>query len=461
MTRIVLRLTGRQHSQLRTHLFPGDGNEAVAVALCGRHGGHDFSAMCVHEILLIPHDECPVREPDSVVWPTDRVIPLLQRASNENMAIVKFHSHPGGYGEFSSIDDESDSNFFSSVHGWTDSDDPHASAIMLPNGRLLGRVVLPDGSFENLTSIAVAGDDLAFWQTCPIATHSARFVRRHAQLFGEETVSRLQQLRIAVVGCSGTGSPVIEMLARLGVGHLVLIDPDQVEDCNLNRILNSTHEDAVLGRAKVDVLAAAVARMGFGTTVTRVAENVATKRAIAAIAGSDVVFGCVDGAFGRSVLDRIATYYCIPYFDLGVALESDRRGGITEAIGAVHYIQPDQSSLRDRRVYTSEQVQAEGIRLTNPAEYALRLRERYISGVAVDRPAVISINMQIAATAVNEFLSRLHPFRTAGNEEFAVVRTSFFHGETFHEPDRLPIPTSRTHVGRGDVNPLLGMPAIQ
>lgn len=77
----------------------------------------------------------------------------------------------------------------------------------------------------------------------------------------------MRQLRVAVVGCSGTGSIVVEQLARLGVGHLILVDPDVVEYKNLNRILNSTNEDAALRRSKVEVMARAIARMGLGTTV--------------------------------------------------------------------------------------------------------------------------------------------------------------------------------------------------
>ena len=70
---------------------------------------------------------------------------------------------------------------------------------------------------------------------------------------------------MAVVGCSGTGSPLIEQLARLGVGRIVIVDPDHVETKNLNRIVNSTREDAYLRRPKVEVLARAIAAMGFDT----------------------------------------------------------------------------------------------------------------------------------------------------------------------------------------------------
>lgn len=459
--RFKLRLTGCQHALIRQHLFPGDGNEAVVVALCGRRRGDREHVLCVNDIHPIPYSDCPQRRPDCVSWSTTSVIPLLQRASQDGLAVLKIHSHPGGYERFSEVDDQSDSDFFASVHGWTDTDDPHASSVMLPDGRMFGRIIAPDGNFTPISSIAVAGDNLHFWRPASGTSGIPGFTERHAQLFGEETISRLNQLTISVVGCSGTGSPVVEMLARLGVGRLVLVDPDHVEERNLNRILNATREDAVLERLKVDVLAAAIARMGLGTSVTRIAANLATARAVNAVAESDVVFGCMDGALGRSTLSRIATFYNLPYFDLGVGLEADGFGGITEATGAIHYVQPDRSSLRDRRVYTTEQVTAEGLRLTNPIEYQRRLREQYIKGVQEDRPAVISMNMQVASTAVNEFLARLHPYRTAENEEFAAVRVSFFHGEHYRYPDTIPVPSASRDVGRGDVYPLLNMPQIQ
>jgi hypothetical protein len=70
-------------------------------------------------------------------------------------------SHPGGYPQFSSGDDESDSDLFNSVFGWTDSRYPHASAVMLPGGSMFGRAILRGGAFQPLDSILVPGNDLA------------------------------------------------------------------------------------------------------------------------------------------------------------------------------------------------------------------------------------------------------------------------------------------------------------
>jgi hypothetical protein len=457
--RIKLRLTQKDHAALVCHLLPGDGSEAVAVALCGRRRSKERHCLTVRSVVPIPYDECKVRTPDRVTWSTKRLIPLLETAAKYDLGILKIHSHPGGYGHFSTIDDESDKDLFNSVFGWTDSAFPHASAVMLPQGRMFGRAILPDGSFQPLDSILVPGDDLHFW--IPERDGALpSFARRHAQLFGSGTTRRLRELSVAVVGCSGTGSPVIEQLARLGVGRLVIVDPDRVEEKNLNRILNATREDAYLRRPKVEVMARAIAAMGFGTELEIIAEDLATPRAVKAVAECDVVFGCMDGVEGRHLLNRLAAFYVLPFFDIGVKLEADSHGGVKEACGAVHYVRPDGSTLQDRKVYNADQLKAAGLRRTDPKAYRAQVKAGYIRGIAEDRPAVISINMQMASTAMNEFLARLHPYRYDDNVESAIVRTSFITSTNFREPEEAASGAFFAHIGKGDVRPLLSMPDL-
>lgn len=457
--RIKLRLTQKDHTTLVSHLLPGDGFEAVAVALCGRRRGEEHHCLTVHSVVPIPYDECKVRAPDLVTWSTRRLIPLLENAAKYDLGILKIHSHPGGYRDFSSIDDESDKDLFNSVFGWTDSTFPHASAVMLPQGRMFGRAIMPDGSFQPLDSILVPGDDLHFWipeRGGPLPS----FAQRHTQLFGTGTTHRLRELSVAVVGCSGTGSPVIEQLARLGVGRLVIVDPDRVEEKNLNRILNATREDAYLRRPKVEVMARAIAAIGCGTELEIIADDLATPRAIKAVAECDVVFGCMDGVEGRHLLNRLAAFYVLPYFDIGVKLEANAHGGVKEACGAVHYVRPDGSTLQDRKVYDTDQLKSAGLRRTDPRAYREQVKAGYIRGIAEDRPAVISINMQMASTAINEFLARLHPYRYDDNAESAIVRTSFITNTNFRETEDAPSGIFFDHIGKGDVRPLLAMPDL-
>ncbi len=457
--RIKLRLTQSDHLNFKMHLFPGDGLEAVSIALCGRRRGKTDHCLSVKKIVNIPYNACKVRRSDRVTWSTELLKPLLEEAAKRDLAVLKIHSHPGGYPQFSQTDDESDSDLFNSVFGWTDSQYPHVSSVMLPDGRMFGRGILSDGTFKPLHSILIPGDDISFWTTDQNGALPS-FTQRHMQLFGEGTTRKIRELSVAVIGCSGTGSPLIEQLARLGVGRLVLVDSDYIETKNLNRILNATREDAYLKRHKVEAIARAIAAMGFGTEVEIVKSNLIDSEAIKAVAECDVVFGCVDSAEGRHCLNRLAAYYLLPYFDVGVKLESDGNDGISEACGAVHYIRPDGSTLLDRNVYTSKRLEAEGLFRTDKTAYENRRKAGYIHGVQEDRPAVISINMQMASMAVNEFLARIHPYRLDSNSEFAVVRMNFVAGELTHEAEKSSSRMFFSFIGKGDTKPLLSMPEL-
>jgi hypothetical protein len=453
-------MTGRQKAELFGHLFPKDGFEAVSVALCGRRTGDSDHWLILKKIVHIPYSECKTRSPVRVTWSTNQILPLLEEAMKRNLAILKIHSHPTSFPEFSETDNESDRDLFESVHGWTDTGLPHGSLVMLPDGSLFGRAVFPGGDFMPLKSIAVAGDDLEFWYPEQDDGEVPEFATRHAQIFGEATTQKLRKLSVAIVGCSGTGGPVVEQLSRLGVGKLVLVDPDSVDVKNLNRIPNTKMVDAVRKRPKVHVLGDAIENLEFGTEVVRVHSNLSNPAAIREVAQCDVVFGCMDGVEGRHLLSRLSAFYSIPYFDLGVKLVADKKGGVDEVCGAVHYVQPDGSSLLDRHVYTLEQVRAAALKRTDPTAYQEQLKAKYIVGVDEERPAVVSVNGQIASIAVNEFLARLHPYRYDPNSDFAITRVSLIQGQSYHESEEGLARFWIKHVGRGDVSPLLDMPEL-
>jgi len=459
MTTYKLRLTQAQHETLRTHLLPPDGCEAVALALCGRRADDQRHVFVVREVVPVPYSSCSVRTPDRVTWPTQFVEPLLRKAYGQGLAILKFHSHRSQYRQFSSIDDESDELLFSSISSLLGDGLPHASVIMLADGECIGRAVKDGVDFQELSSICVSGNDIFVWDHSSFAPGLA-FGERNEQVFGRGTVSRLRTLSAAVVGCSGTGSLVVEQLARLGIGRLVLVDPDVVEEKNLNRILNTGKEDSYVGKPKVFALASAVARMGLGQELLPLPVNLVSRRAVSEVAACDVVFGCTDGTEARHLLNRLATFYSMPYFDVGVRLDADGSGGISNIAGAVHYLQPGGSSLLSREVYTMEQVEAEELRRTNPALYRARRDEGYLRGVEENRPAVIPVNMFFAALVVQEFLARLHPYRNQPNRFYAVVRANLLEPFLSMEPDGEPCTVLSRHIGRGDVEPLLERPDL-
>lgn len=73
------------------------------------------------------------------------------------------------------------------------------------------------------------------------------------RLYGLGAVARFAACRVAVVGMGGVGSWAVEALARTGIGHLTLIDADDICVSNTNRQLPA--HDGQFGRAKVDAMA--------------------------------------------------------------------------------------------------------------------------------------------------------------------------------------------------------------
>lgn len=455
-TRVAI--SGMHHRELKHHLLPGDGKEAVAFALCGRARRDDQELLLVRELVLVPYESCPVRTAHRVTWPGTALDPVLAKALEQGLALIKIHSHPNGYPWFSGTDDEADSTLFPCVAGWLgDNHGPMASMIMLPDGRMVGRSIWEGEIGAPLECVRVAGDEFQYWFAdgrAEVPEHS----RRVAQTFGEDTYSQLRRLKVGVVGCSGTGSIVVEQLARNGIGHIVLVDDDHVEDKNLNRILNSTAVDAQDATNKTLVQQRMIKSLELGTEVNVHPYDLLDMRALKDLATCDLVFGCMDSVDGRHVLNKLASAYLIPYVDLGVRLDADGTGGIDSIWLAIHTLQPGGSSLMSRGVYDQRDLEAAFLRRDSPQEYERLKRGGYIKGVKVDRPAVISVNMTAAAAAMNEFLARIHGFRVQKSSRFAVRRICLTDPDaSLDEEDGDPCTQMSRLLGTGDQTPLLGM----
>lgn len=283
---------------------------------------------------------------------------------------------------------------------------------------------------------------------------------RTLQAFGKGTTEYLANLTVGVAGVSGTGSIVAEQLYRLGVKRLVLVDDDCVEERNLNRILNSTVADAKKQTNKAEMLKRAYDQIGMHTEVIAVPTVIGNPNAVRLLSQCDLIFGCLDSADGRMHLNRLCTFYTLPYIDVGVKLKSEN-GDISEISGAIRYIIPGEASMFSVGAYTVEQVQSEALRREDPAAYQARLAEKYIQGAQEGSPAVISVNMCIGSLAVLELLGRIHEYRDIENSKVEVLNVNLLE-PAFPEPTA---PTKRDdalskYLGKGDCAPLLDMPGI-
>jgi hypothetical protein len=456
-----LTLTGDQHEQLREHLFTGDRKEAAAIVLCSRRDGTTHCRLLAREIHPVPYAVCTTRTPDAIVWPVSWLDPLLEEAARDGLSVVKFHSHPADYRQFSATDDRSDRRLFEGIHAWIGCCVPHASVVMLPDGSMFGRTVGDDGSFAPLRTIAMVGDDLRFWHAQPpaVSAHMAG-VGRQTAAFGQKMTADVGHLSIAIIGGSGTGSPLLEEAGRLGFGRIVIVDPQNVENKNRNRIVNARQGDVQAGASKVGVARRAIEDMALGSVVETYVSDIVDREVIEAVSSCDIMFGCVDSAEARDVMNRISTYYLLPYIDVGVGIVALPDGTIDQVNGVIHYIQPGRSSLLSRGAYRPSQVAADALRRRNPQQYEQQRREKYIEGADEEAPAVISVNMMMAALAMNELLARLYPIRNTPNRNYASIRVSLTEMEMRSDKEDGRCLLLLKHVGVGDTKPRLGLPEL-
>lgn len=122
-----------------------------------------------------------------------------------------------------------------------------------------------------------------------------------ARLYGRSGLARLLGARVAVIGIGGVGSWAVEALARSGVGHLTLVDLDEICVTNVNRQLHAM--DGQIGRQKTEAMAERARAIHPGCEVA-VVPAFFNERTAAAIlgAGFDALLDAIDGTRHKSRL---------------------------------------------------------------------------------------------------------------------------------------------------------------
>lgn len=226
----------------------------------------------------------------------------------------------------------------------------------------------------------------------------SRFERQIA-LFGEPGQRKLRGARVTVIGAGGTGSIVIPELALLGVGSLVVVEPEAIEETNRNRHFCARHRDSV-GMLKVEAARRMVSEYDPTIDVEIVPSSLLTREGFEAVKSADYVFGCVDLEGVRLVMTELCAAYCKPYIDLATGVEPGNPplfgGRVCCAYGGGGCL-----------VCLGELDVAEAARDLETLDE--RQNRETIYGVQKDLlkrsgPSVVSINGVVASLAVTEFL---------------------------------------------------------
>ena len=139
-------------------------------------------------------------------------------------------------------------------------------------------------------------------------------------LLGDIAVKKLQTKTVMVVGCGAVGSFAIEALSRSGIGNIILVDFDVVEQSNINRQLFALH--STIGRPKVDVAAARIADISPDINVQTF--NMFWDDASNPDVAPDFVIDAIDSVQSKIALYRWCVAHNIPFIaSMGAAQKTD------------------------------------------------------------------------------------------------------------------------------------------
>ena len=134
---------------------------------------------------------------------------------------------------------------------------------------------------------------------------------RNVPALSEAECNILLGKRVLVVGCGGLGGHLIDMLARIGVGMLRVVDGDVFEPSNLNRQLLS--EVPLLGVSKAKAAAAKISRVNPEISVEAVDSFLTEKNVRRLLLFCDVVLDGLDNIESRRILAKECERAGIPY----------------------------------------------------------------------------------------------------------------------------------------------------
>lgn len=349
----TLSLTRHAAETLQAHLLGDRSREQMAVTLCGVNRLRHELRLLVRDVILLPADAFRQQSAAHLELKPEVQAFIHARAHRHGLIEVDWHSHPGSgpVVAFSGTDDHFEAAQAAYLAERMDGV-PYASVVVNDDAldaRLwLTEIARPAAATAKADKAAPAQAPARIGQPKAqplqaillgdlarrIPVTAQRLNRAHApfispvfdrqvRAFGPDVQRRLSALRVGVIGVGGLGSALVAHLARLGVAHWVLVDPDIVELTNLNRLVGASAMDAQKARPKVFVARSTVRQAVPKATVRALKTDVFDPVAQRALKACDLLIVATDNHSSRMAANRLAVQYLIPLVHAGFNVSVD------------------------------------------------------------------------------------------------------------------------------------------
>jgi len=412
------------------HLFPGDADEHGAVIGCGVVETERGLRLLARDLMLAKDgvDYVPGKAGYRMLT-AQFVMKCADRCSRLGLAYLAVHNHGGTTSvDFSGPDMASHERGYPALLDVVDG--PPVGALVFATRAVAGDLWLPDGSRRELREAKVVGTTVGrlYPKLPPRPAVADETYDRQARLFGDRGQALLRESKVGVIGAGGVGALVGLYMARLGVGRLVVVEPERVDITNLPRLPGATRFDARtwltaegrpewlrrlgerIAARKLDIVRREVRRTGMGTVFEGICADVSQNDVAMRLRDCDYLFLAADTATARLVFNALAHQYLIPGVQVGSKVPVDEESGeVGDVFSVVRPVLPDSGCLWCAKLINPTRLAEEA---QSPEE---RERHRYLEEIPA--PSVITLNAIGAGHAANEFLFSLTGLREPGWHE--------------------------------------------
>lgn len=434
----TLILPGNLADQLFAHLFPGDGDEHGAVITAG-------IARSSRGVRLLARDLFLARDGVDYV-PGQRGYRMLQApfvtdkvlyCRDEELCYLAVHNH-GGTDRVQFSDDDLASHERGYRALLDVSRGMPVGGLVFSRYAAAGDIWLTKTERINVSETRILGSSVRRLYPSPPPRPRGRdeTYDRQARLFGDAGQDLLAGAKVGIVGAGGVGSLLVEYLARLGVGSLVVGDPERLDLTNVPRVVGSTRRDARvwltdrtrpewmrrigqrISARKVDltrrVARAANPSVRFEGIFGNVVDDTIARR----FADCDYLFLAADSQQARLVFNALVHQFLIPGVQVGSKVPVDSASGaVGEIFSVIRPISPSNGCLWCNGLISADGLQREA---ASPPE---RVAQQYVQEAEVRAPSVITLNATVASHAANDFLFAMTGLvREGSSEEYMRLR---------------------------------------
>lgn len=400
MCNCTLHMPQWLYLRLMAHLFPGDHDEHGAVVAAGLAKTSSGYRLLARSLFIAKEGEDYVEGKRGYRALNARFINrCITYCRDHRLVYLAVHNH----GVFDSVG-------FSLVD-YASHQRGYRALLDIARGMPVGALVFaeraveadiwfPDGSRSTLQHAVVLGARLQhLWPSPPRFgdIEHEELYHRQVLLFGKIGQARFTKAKIGIIGLGGIGSLINEYLARLGVGYIVLVDPDHIVESNFSRVVGATVEDLVAKALKVDIAQRVAKQANPAVQAETISSDLVQEKVAWRLADCDYLFLAADSMRARLVFNALVQQHYVPGVQLGAKVSFEESSGeLQAAYSVVRRVRPGRGCLLCNQ-------------LINPAKLADEWktdaeRQDQHYGTQIPNPSVITLNAVSAAHAVNGFL---------------------------------------------------------